>query len=422
MDLNIAPKRSKQRKKRLRTTLIIVGIIVSLIGIQLVIMYSTISKHNLKIYPDVWVEDINLGGMTKNEAKNAVIKNHNNIISKKNITIKLNDKQYTVYTSKLDMKYDYNAVIDKAYDIGRKENFFKNYFAITSPSKQTFDVKYTYNYAIVDTLLKDIVKDNNKNATDATIIRSNSGQLIVTKDEYGLSVDSSSLKKAIVNKVNNIEKEKNLVIQSELKKVNPKIKESDLKGVNTQISSFTTNFGNSNWNRSENIRVSSNAINGKILMPGDIFSFNDVVGDRTVEQGYKTSKEIIGDKYVDGIGGGVCQVSTTLYNAILRANIKSIERYRHTKRSSYIGSGLDATVAYDSLDYRFKNTFSYPIYIESAVYNKNVEFSIYSNSILNKKTYEIVNEVIGNNVSVSRITYENGNRLSKTLLYTDPIT
>ena len=421
MSLNIMSKASKKRKKRLRITLTIVGIIVSLIGIQLIVMYSTISKYDLKIYPEVWVEDINLGGMTKDEAKNAIIKNRDNIIAKKDITINLNDKQYTVHTSKLGIKHDYNAVINKAYDIGRNENLFKNYFAITSPGKQTFDVKYTYNYAILDTLLKDIAKDNNKNATDATIFRNNSGQLVVTEDEYGLSVDSSSLKKAIINKVNNIEKDQNLIIESKLKKVEPKIKENDLKGINAQISSVTTNFKNSNENRSENIRVSSNAINGKLLMPGDVFSFNDVVGARTFERGYKTSKEIIGDKYVDGIGGGVCQVSTTLYNAVLRTNLTSVERYPHTKHSSYIGAGLDATVAYDLLDYRFKNTNSYPIYIESSVHNKNVTFSIYSNSTLNDKKYKIVNEVEGKKVTVFRITYKNGSQVSKTFLYTDKL-
>ena len=421
MSLNIVSKASKKRKKRLKTTLIIVGMIMSILGIQLIVMFSTISKYDSKIYPEVWVEGINLSGMTKDEAKNTVIKKRNNIIAKKDITVKLDDKQYIVHTSKLDMKHDYNTVIDKAYDIGRKENFFKNYFAIISPDKQTFDVKYTYNYDIVDTLLKDIVKDNNKNAIDATIFRNDSGQLIVTKDEYGRSVDSDSLKQAIKNKVNNIEKEQNLVIQQTLKKIEPKIKEKALKGINTQISSVTTNFGSSNENRSENIRVSSNAINGKLLMPGDIFSFNDVVGARSIDRGYKTSKEIVGDKYVDGVGGGVCQVSTTLYNAILKANLASVERYPHSKKSSYIGAGLDATVAYELLDYRFKNTYSYPIYIESEVQNRNVTFSVYSNSILNKKTYDIVNEVVGNKVNVFRITYENGNQLSKTFLYADKL-
>ena len=146
-----------------------------------------------------------------------------------------------------------------------------------------------------------------------------------------------------------------------------------------------------------------------------------MVGDRTVQNGFKTAKEIIGDKVVDGIGGGVCQASTTLYNAILRTDIISLERYQHSLKSSYIGAGLDATVAYGILDYRFKNTYTYPIYIESSAYNKNVTFSIYSNSSLKSKTYEILNEAVGKTIRVSRITYENNKFLSKVLLYTDKL-
>ena len=420
MNLDANLQKEKRKKKRIKPVFII-GIIGAIVVIQGLVMYSTISKYNSKIYPKVWVEDIDLGGKTKDEAKKAIIQKHNNTINKKNIAIKLNDKEYTIGLSKLGMKYDYSATIDKAYDVGRKENIFKNYFSIATPGEQKFQLNHTYNYAIVDTILKGIVKDNTKKATNASIIRSNSGQLIVTKSEYGYSVDSVGLKQDIKNKVNNIEKEQNLVIQPKLKRIEPKIKENNLKSVNTKISSFTTTFGNSSENRSENIRVASNAINGKVLMPGDAFSFNDIVGERSRERGYKTSKEIVGDKAVDGVGGGVCQVSTTLYNAVLRANIASVERYPHTLHSAYVASGMDATVAYGLLDYRFKNTQPYPIYIESTVQNKSVTFDIYSNSSLNKKKYDIVSESAGNRVSVFKVAYENGNFLSKSLLYTDTI-
>ena len=419
MDSNIILGTDKGRKKRKKPVLIIVGIIGCLVAIQGFVMYSSISKYKSKIYPEVWIENINVGGKTKAEAKKVIAQNHGDVIAKKNITIKVNNKQYTINISKLDMKYNYDDVLDKAYNVGRNGNIFKSYFAITSADENKFKLTYTYNSANIDTILKDIVKDNSKEATNATIIKNNSGEFIVTKDKYGLSVDSQSLIKAIKSKVNNIDEEQNLVITSELKKVDPKIKASDLTGVNTKISSVTTNFRNSNENRSENIRVSSAAINGKVVMPGEVFSFNDIVGDRTTQRGYKTSKEIIGDKVVDGIGGGVCQVSTTLYNAILRTNITSVERYKHSLTSSYIGAGLDATVAYGILDYRFRNTYSYPIYIESIVQNKNVTFSIYSNSSLSNKTYDIINEVAGNKVRVYRVTYENNKQLSKVLLYTD---
>ena len=421
MDSKITLDADKQKKKRKKPVLLIAGIIGFLVVIQGFIMSSSISKYESKIYPEVWVDDTYVGGKTKEEAKKALVKNYSDIVSKKNIIIKVNDKQYTINISKLDMKHNYSEIIDKAYNIGRNENVLKKYFAITAADENKLKLTHTYNFSIINSVVKDIVKDNSKKTTNATITRNNSGQLIVTKDKYGLSVDSASIVQAIKNKVNNIDDEEDLVIKSELKKVNPKIKASDLTGVNTRISSVTTNFINSNANRSENIRVAAAAINGKIVMPGEIFSFNDVVGDRTAERGFKTGKEIIGDKVVDGIGGGVCQVSTTLYNAILRTNITSVERYQHSLKSSYIGAGLDATVAYGLLDYRFKNTYSYPIYLESSVWNKNVTFSIYSNESLSSKTYDILNEKVGGSIHVSRITYENNKFLSKVLLYTDNI-
>lgn len=363
MDLDVILEPKKQKKKRIKLAFIILIIIGAIVGIQGIIMYSTISKYKSKIYPQVWVEDIYLGGKTKEEAKSAIIQKHDNIIAEKTITIKLNGKQYTIDSSKLDMKYDYIDVIEKAYDIGRKENIFKNYYAIKSPVEKIFQLNHTYNYDIVDMVLKDIVKGNSKKITNATISKNKLGKFIINKDKYGYWVNSESLKQEIKNKLNNIEQKQNLIIEPKLNRIEPNIKENDLKNINTRISSATTNFGTSSENRSENIRVASKAINGKLLMPGDTFSFNDVVGERSSARGYKIAKGIIDDKVVDDIGGGVCQVSTTLYNAILRTNMASVERYHHSLPCSYIGTGLDATVAYGLLDYRFKNTYSYPIYI-----------------------------------------------------------
>lgn len=419
--INKTKKKKRKKKNRRKSVLLIVGILGSLVVLQSVIMHNAISKYESKIYPEVWANDINIGGKTKEEAKKALVKSHSDVIAKKNIIIKISDKQYTINISKLDMKYNYDSIIDTAYNFGRNNKVIKKYFAITSPDENKLKLTYTYNFSIIDSVIKNIVKENSKKITNAAIIRNNSGNLIVTKDKYGLSVDSESIVQAIKSEINNIDNEKDLVINSELKKIDPKIKASDLLSVNTRISSVTTNFRNSNWNRSENIRVAAAAINGKLLMPGEVFSFNDIVGARTIDRGFKTAKEIIGNKVVDGIGGGVCQVSTTLYNAVLRTNMNSVERYQHSLKSSYIGIGLDATVAYELLDYRFKNTYSYPIYLESSVYNKNVTFSIYSNESLNSKTYDILNERVGDSIHVSRITYENNKFLSKVLLYTDNI-
>jgi len=175
----------------------------------------------------------------------------------------------------------------------------------------------------------------------------------------------------------------------------PKVTASLLKTVDTKISSYDTNFASSADGRVTNIDLSTKIISGTLLMPGDVFSFNGVVGERTEARGYKTAGVIIGDKLEQGLGGGICQTSSTLYNSILLTGLKSVERIHHTISSGYIPKGQDATVDYGNLDYKFKNTFKYPVYIEGTSSNRTLKFNIYSNSELTNKTYKIKNEVNG---------------------------
>lgn len=421
MSSNLEVQALKQKKISLRSIYMATGIIVSMLCIQGIIMYSTISKYSSRIYPGLWIEDVNVGGKTKEEARKAIIEKHNNIIKGKDFTIKVNDKKYIIDTSKLNMQYNYGDAIDNAFDNGRQGNIFKKYTSIAFANKKVFQLNHTYNYDSVDTVIKNIEKENNIKTVNASLSKSISNEFIINKEKFGYEINVEKLKQDIRKKINNIEEEKDLEIKAELNKVEPKIKENDLKSINSKISSFTTNFQTSNDNRSTNINISANAISGKILMPGDVFSFNDVVGERSVERGYKTATVIIDNKFTDDIGGGICQVSTTLYNAILRANIPSTERIHHSIPSTYVGLGLDATVAYGLLDYKFKNTLSYPIYIESVIENKNITFNVYSNSSLTDKKYDIVNEIAGDKVNVFKVIYEGGKLVSKDLLYTDKL-
>ena len=135
-----------------------------------------------------------------------------------------------------------------------------------------------------------------------------------------------------------------------------------LSQINTCISSFSTSLGTSSITRISNIEVCAKAINGKILMPGEIFSFNEVVGKRTKERGYKEAPVIVNNKVESGLGGGICQVSSTLYNAVLIAGIHNIDRTHHSFPSEYVELGLDATVDWENIDFKFTNTLEYPIY------------------------------------------------------------
>lgn len=144
-----------------------------------------------------------------------------------------------------------------------------------------------------------------------------------------------------------------------------------------EISSFTTKYDASNTNRSSNLEIAAGKIDGTVLMPGEEFSFNQVVGKRTIEEGYKDAKIYANGQVVDGLAGGICQISSTLYNAAVQANLTITERRNHSFTTSYIKAGLDATVVYGTIDLKFVNSRTYPIKITASVSGGIVEFKIY---------------------------------------------
>lgn len=153
------------------------------------------------------------------------------------------------------------------------------------------------------------------------------------------------------------------------------------------ISTFKTYYDAKNTNRSGNLKLAADKINGTVLMPGEVFSFNEVVGKRTIEAGYKNAKIYENGQVVDGLAGGICQISSTLYNAALLANLQIVERRNHSFTSTYVKAGLDATVVYGVTDFKFKNTRSYPIKIECSVEKGIAIFNIHGNKEENE--YEI---------------------------------
>ena len=154
-----------------------------------------------------------------------------------------------------------------------------------------------------------------------------------------------------------------------------------------KISEFPTRYDATNRNRSKNLEIATGKINGTVLMPGETFSFNQVVGKRTIDEGYRDAKIFANGKVVDGLAGGICQVSSTLYNAVLLANLEIVERSNHSFTTSYIKAGRDATVVYGVKDFKFKNNRSYPIKIEGSVGSGIIQFTIHG--IEEEKEYEI---------------------------------
>ncbi|AXI08918.1 hypothetical protein CUC15_08310 [Oceanobacillus zhaokaii] len=159
----------------------------------------------------------------------------------------------------------------------------------------------------------------------------------------------------------------------------PKVDRGLLGEISTkQLGTYTTFFRKSNLERTHNIKLASEAINNYVLFPGEIFSFNEIVGERTKERGYKRAPVIVRGELAEDIGGGICQVSSTLFNAVDLKGIQIVERYAHSRKVPYVPTGRDATVSWWGPDFVFKNMYNEPILIRSFSANGTMRVSVYS--------------------------------------------
>ncbi len=158
----------------------------------------------------------------------------------------------------------------------------------------------------------------------------------------------------------------------------PKLTTSQLKRLKERrLATYTTRFDPNNRNRSHNIYLSAKSIDHYILFPGETFSFNRVVGERTVQRGYKMAKVIVKGEYSEGVGGGICQTSSTLFNSVDQAGLEIVERVSHSKRVTYVPKKRDATVSWYGPDFRFKNQLNEPIVIVADTKGGRITVSIY---------------------------------------------
>lgn len=190
------------------------------------------------------------------------------------------------------------------------------------------------------------------------------------------------------------------------------------------LSEFSTKYAASNKNRTTNLILAAKKINGTVLMPGETFSYNKVVGARTIQAGYKEAPIYVSGKVEDGIGGGICQITTTLYNAVVYANLDIVERSNHQFVPSYAGPSRDATVVYGAIDFKFKNNRDYPIKIACSVSGGIANFKIWGLKSDNDYEVQISSRTTGKTSTAIyseayKILKKNGNVVSTTLLSKD---
>ena len=190
------------------------------------------------------------------------------------------------------------------------------------------------------------------------------------------------------------------------------------------LSTYSTRYSTSDRDRTTNLQLAASKINGTVIMPGETFSYNQVVGERTIAAGYKEAPIYVSGEVVDGLGGGICQITSTLYNAVLYANLEIVERSNHQFVPSYVKASRDATVVYGSIDFKFKNNRDYPIKLVCSVSGGIAKFDIYGLRTDNEYEVEISSYVTGSTANSTyseayRILKQNGQVVSTELLSKD---
>ncbi|WP_101698466.1 VanW family protein [Clostridium minihomine] len=333
-------------------------------------------------YAGIVVEGIDLGGKTQEEAQKALAAAETKLLPKYDIRLTYEDDDETKdwNITEQDMGFGFNTeqVLKEAYDYARSGSDEERLLLIeklkTEPKE--YKLEMTQDDSILKQKLADIAGTINTAPIDATVASFDASTATFQyKDgKNGIAVDEAALLKQIKSLT---EKGGVGAVSIPVKSVPFDVTQAHLKSRMQKLASFTTTSTNS-ADGNHNMKLSAEAINGSVVQPGAVFSFNQATGDTNLPQnGYRKAVAISGGKKVMEYGGGVCQVSSTLYGAVIRANLEITSRANHMWQSSYVPVGLDATVSYPGLDFKFKNSSDYPIYILAGMYGSKVTVTIY---------------------------------------------
>jgi len=334
-------------------------VLITVIGF-IVAVVLTLSLLWPRVYPGVTVEGVSVGGMDREEVRQRLTLWRQDFHTRQ-ISVYYGNTKFQLAAKNIDFDVNVDSTVSAVWDYGRQGWWWERISNIRTAMVEGYSVPVQVCYrkdklaAIVDKW-REAIDCSPRNATISLL----AGGIIPQKSGRRLEVEV--LKPLIIQ---SLFKPNVTTLALPVTTINPRITEADIKrtGLKEIWSSYKTIFNPSDHNRSDNIRLSASKINGYILYPQQTFSFNAVVGPRDKEHGFKQAMEIVDGEFVPGVGGGVCQVSSTLYNAALLANLTVTERTNHSKPLGYVDLGRDATVAYNVLDLKFVNTSDEPVMI-----------------------------------------------------------
>ena len=429
----------KKKKRKWIPIAILIGIIF-IIGILISTIFAFANINKNTIVSGVKIEGIDVSGLSAEEAKGKLETIYTEKLETE-IPVQYNEYETTINANLFETKYNIEDAVKKAVEIGKEGNIFENNYKILFAliGKQDIKVEMQLNEEAAKKIIEDL-GTNLPGVVIESSYYIEDNKLIITKGQAGVKIDTDKLLEELKEKLKGTEKITDYITipvteeqptaididkiheeiykevkdayytqnpfeihpeeegidfdveaakkaleedkeeyEIDLKITKPKVTTSQIgtEAFPDQLATFRTNYDGGDKDRTTNLQLACNKINGKVVMPNETFSYNKTLGARTAAAGYKNAKVYEAGQVVDGIGGGICQISTTLYNAVLRANLEIVERRNHQFVTSYVEAGMDATVVYGMTDFKFKNTRKYPVKIIASAKNGVATVSVY---------------------------------------------
>ena len=441
-------KKTPNKKRTILISIFVIAV-VAIIALIFSTIFALLNVNQEKFLDGVSIQGVDLSGLSYEEGKAKLDEIYNKKLEK-DITLYYGEYSGVLNPTLMEVNYQIEKALDEAYNIGKSGNIFVNNYQILSVmfQKKNIELEMTLNEEVTRQTIEDIGISLPGVVIESSYSVEGSN-LIITKGNPGIVIDTEKLLEEVKENLLNTNTEdikieipvlqkdpeeididkiyeevhkeaQNAYYEEEPFAIYPEVEGIDFdleqaremlkeekeeyiipliitkpektledigeKAFPDELATFTTRYDASDVDRTTNLKLACGKLNGTVVLSGETFSYNDTLGPRTVAAGYKNAKIYEAGQVVDGLGGGICQISSTLYNTALKANMKIVERRNHQFVTSYVPAGRDATVVYGSTDFKFKNTRSYPIRIVASAQNGVATVTFYG--IKEEQEYE----------------------------------
>lgn len=396
------PRQQKQQEQKNKNgsgkKAVAILVAVVLIAVVAVFGYHQVQKGKVKellaaegIYQGVTINGEDVSGLSEAEAVSLLKEKYQTELHGQTLTLQYGadgaeeaenteeSKKWEIPFEELGAGYDLEGAVKQAYLTGREgteEERFDVGFTLLQ-SGVDIELSYGYDEALLDAKLAEVAEEFDQEAVDSTVTRKN-GKFIITDEQNGLAMKKEETAQNVAA-VMETRMSGTAVIVAEV--TEPQVTAEDNSHVTDLIGSYYTTYTNSDKNRNNNLVVGCNYINGTVVAPGEVFSANENLGSQTAAGGYKNAGVYVNGKVEQGMAGGVCQVTTTLYNAAILAELEIVERSPHSMTVGYVPLGRDAAVAGTYKDLKFRNNTEYPIMIEAYASGGKLVMNIFGHEV-----------------------------------------